>query len=144
VIAAGAGPAAPYGNDSLSRRVRGALAELFERDVDVFPVATGSAANGIALAALTAPWGAVLTHPDSHINTDEAGAPEFFTNGAKLVPVPRRDTKIDPDALRTMARRKVGDVHNIQPAVARRPRRSNRPHRSRRFAPDTRLPSGER
>jgi hypothetical protein len=56
---------------------RARFAEIFERDVDVLPVSTGSAANALSLAALTPPCGSVLCHRDSHIITDECGAPEF-------------------------------------------------------------------
>ena len=115
--AAAVGPAAPYANDPLSARVRHTLAEVFEHPVDVFLVGTGSAANGISLAALTPPWGAVLAHPNAHINNDEAGAPEFFTNGAKIVGVDGPNSKIAPTALYTAARRMVGDVHCVQPSV---------------------------
>ncbi|WP_327389652.1 threonine aldolase family protein [Streptomyces sp. 3213.3] len=90
---------------------------MFERDVDVFPVSTGSAANGLRLAALTPLRGSVLSHPESHINTDECGAPEFFTNGAKLVGAPGPDSKIEPDAPATAVRRRAGDVHSVQPSV---------------------------
>jgi threonine aldolase len=114
---AAVGLAAPYGNDTLSGSVRDRFAEVFEHPVDVLPVGTGSAANGIALAALTPPWGAVLSHPDGHINNDEAGAPEFFTNGAKILLVDGVHSKIDPDLLRAAVARKRGDVHSVQPAV---------------------------
>ncbi|MEU1851978.1 low specificity L-threonine aldolase [Streptomyces sp. NPDC019990] len=117
VAAAAAGYAQSYGNDPFTGSVRHRLSELFERDVEVFPVSTGTAANCLALAALTSPWGSVLCHPDSHINTDECGAPEFFTDGAKLVAVPGDDSKIDPVALRGAVRRRAGDVHSVQPSV---------------------------
>ncbi|MET3937107.1 low specificity L-threonine aldolase [Arthrobacter sp. OAP107] len=117
VAAAAAGNAAPYGNDPFTDSARHKLSEIFERDVAIFPVSTGTAANCLALAALTPSWGSVLCHPDSHINNDECGAPEFFTNGAKLVTVPGNDSKIDPGALHAAARRKAGDVHSVQPSV---------------------------
>ena len=117
VTAASAGLAVPYGNDPLSRAVSDKLAEVFEFPVDVFPVGTGSAANSIALAALTPPWGSILTHLDSHINNDEAGAPEFFTGGAKMVLVDGPNSKIDPGLLRVAVNRKRGDVHSVQPCV---------------------------
>jgi threonine aldolase len=117
VTAASRGLAAPYGNDELSAVVREKFAAVFERDVDVFPVGTGSAANGIALAALTPPWGSILAHPDGHIDNDEAGAPEFFTNGAKIVLVDGAHSKIDPDLLRAAVSRRRGDVHSVQPSV---------------------------
>ncbi|MFF8606277.1 threonine aldolase family protein [Streptomyces sp. NPDC015346] len=117
VAAAAAGHALPYGNDPFTGSVRRTLSEIFERDVDVFPVSTGTAANCLGLAALTPPWGSVLCHPDSHVNNDECGAPEFFTNGAKLVTVRGDDSKIDPGALLEAVRRKAGDVHSVQPTV---------------------------
>lgn len=117
VAAAAAGHSAPYGNDPFTDRARRRLSEIFERNVDVFPVSTGTAANCLSLAALTPPWGSVLCHPGSHINTDECGAPEFFTAGAKLVTVSGDDSKTDPDALRQAVRRRAGDVHSVQPSV---------------------------
>ena len=122
--AAAVGPAAPYANDPLSARVRHTLAEVFEHPVDVFLVGTGSAANGISLAALTPPWGAVLAHPNAHINNDEAGAPEFFTNGAKIVgvdgPTPNRPN-------RAVCRRAPdGRRRPLRAAVRRQPDPSDR------------------
>ncbi len=114
---ASVGQAAPYGNDQLSQAVAEKFGVIFEHPVDVFPVGTGSAANGIALAALTPTWGSVLTHPDGHINNDEAGAPEFFTNGAKMVLVDGAHSKIDPEKLRAAVDRRRGDVHSVQPSV---------------------------
>ncbi|MEU9447524.1 beta-eliminating lyase-related protein [Streptomyces sp. NPDC048277] len=117
VARAAAGPAAPYGADGITADVRRRLCEIFERDVDVLIVSSGSAANALSLAALTPPWGSVLCHRDSHINNDECGAPEFFTAGAKLVPLPGDDAKIAPGALRAAARHKRGDVHSVEPSV---------------------------
>ncbi|MGI5122014.1 threonine aldolase family protein [Marinactinospora thermotolerans] len=117
VVAAAGGQAPPYGADRISASARDRFDELFEREVDVLFVSTGSAANALGLAALTPPWGSVLCHHDSHINNDECGAPEFFTGGAKLVPLPGDDAKIDPDRLRVAARRKAGDVHSVQPSA---------------------------
>lgn len=117
VADAATGQVLPYGNDPFTDSARRRLSEVFEREVDVFPVSTGSAANGLSLAALTPPWGSVLSHPDSHINHDECGAPEFFTNGAKLVGVSGPDSKIDPGALRAAVRRRAGDVHSVQPSA---------------------------
>jgi threonine aldolase len=114
---ASAGLAVPYGNDELSRAVTEKFTAVFEHPVDVFPVGTGSAANGISLAALTPPWGSILSHPDGHINNDEAGAPEFFTNGAKMVLIEGAHSKIDPELLRAAVNRKRGDVHSVQPSV---------------------------
>ncbi|MEU6912890.1 threonine aldolase family protein [Streptomyces olindensis] len=117
MAAVSTGPALPYGADDGTATVRRALGEIFERDVDVVLVSTGTAANALSLAALTPPWGSVLCHRESHINNDECGAPEFYTAGAKLVPLGGADAKIDPDELRTAARHKAGDVHSVEPSV---------------------------
>ncbi|MEU5397147.1 threonine aldolase family protein [Streptomyces tibetensis] len=117
VTAAAAGQDLPYGADHHTASARGRFAEIFGCDVDVLPVSTGSAANALSLAALTPPWGSVLCHRDSHINTDECGAPEFFTSGAKLVSLPGDDAKIGVEQLHAAANRKVGDVHSVQPSV---------------------------
>ncbi|MBY6679017.1 low specificity L-threonine aldolase [Rhodococcus sp. BP-332] len=114
---ASTGLAAPYGNDPTSARLTTLMADVFERPVDVFVVGTGSAANGLALAACTPPWGSILTHPDGHITNDEAGAPEFFTDGAKIVLVDGPRSTMDPTALRAAVVRRRGDVHSVQPSV---------------------------
>lgn len=85
ILQANEGFALGYGNDDLTRRVERRFAEFFERDVAVFLVSTGTAANAIAIAHITPPWGGVLCHPQSHIATDECGAPEFFGGGLKLI-----------------------------------------------------------
>ena len=79
------GAALAYGRDDWTRRVERRFAEIFEREVAVFLVPTGTAANALALAHLTPPWGAVLCHDEAHIATDECGAPEFFGGGIKLI-----------------------------------------------------------
>ncbi len=119
VTAAAAGQAPPYGADSWTVSARRRFSEIFDRDVDVLPVSTGSAANALSLAALTPPWGSVLCHRDSHINNDECGAPEFFTGGAKLIALEGENAKVDGDELQAALRRKVGfgDVHSVQPSV---------------------------
>lgn len=116
LAAANEGAMPSYGADAISARVEARFAALFEREVKVLLVSTGTAANALALSVLTPPWGAVLCHADSHIENDECGAPEFFTGGAKLVHVPGAGAKIDPDALREAAQRNRGDVHCVQPA----------------------------
>ena len=74
---------------------RHSLAELFEHEVAVYLVTTGTAANALALAHLSPPWGAVLCYREAHIVTSEAGAPEFFGGGLKLVELAgrRRDDR---------------------------------------------------
>ncbi|WP_246740810.1 threonine aldolase family protein [Mesorhizobium sp. NZP2298] len=116
ITACASGQALPYGNDELTHTVEHQLAEVFEHAVDVFLVSTGSAANALALAAMTPPWGSILSHADAHINRDECGAPEFYTAGAKLVQLPGEAGKIDIDALAANATRMVGDIHSVQPS----------------------------
>lgn len=115
---AAAGRVDSYGEDPLTAKVGQRMAELFDRPVAVFPVATGSAANALSLAAIVPPYGAVYCHEASHINTDECGAPEFYTAGAKLVGLPGAHGKLTPDALsNVLARSGAGVVHHVQPAA---------------------------
>jgi threonine aldolase len=106
-----------YGADPLTAGVEKRLAELFEHEVAAFPVATGTAANALALATLTPPWGAVYAHAESHIEVDECGAPEFYTGGAKLVLLPGADGKIAADELAARLPGGKGVVHHVQPAA---------------------------
>src|ERR1700738_1039207 len=85
LAAASRGSDSSYGDDVVTGRLQAKLAALFEHDVAVFPVATGSAANALALANVVPGWGSVLCHREAHIATDECGAPEFYSSGAKLV-----------------------------------------------------------
>ena len=118
VNAANEGAAMPYGQDECSQRLESQFSELFETDVAVFPVATGSAANALALSVMTPPFGAIYCHAESHINADECGAPEFYTGGAKLVTLPGSDGKIQAaDLAMTLAKAGAGVVHHVQPAA---------------------------
>ena len=78
IAKANEGFALGYGNDDLTARVTRRMAEIFEREVAVFLVPTGTAANALALAHVSPPWGAVLCHAESHVAIDECGAPEFL------------------------------------------------------------------
>ena len=93
------GAAMPYGNDDLTQRLKQRFNKYFEAEVTMFPVATGSAANALALAVITPPYGAIYCHHESHINMDECGAPEFYTHGAKLVGLEGKNGKITADDL---------------------------------------------
>lgn len=97
VARANDGHARAYGGDALTKRVEAKFSEIFERDVAVYFTATGGAANGLALAALTPPWGMILTHEESHIQMDECGGPEFFTGGSKLLQVAGAGGKLTPE-----------------------------------------------
>ncbi|RBP15744.1 L-threonine aldolase [Roseiarcus fermentans] len=107
-----------YGADDFSARAAAALSEVFETKVAAFLVATGTAANALALSALARPWEAVFCHEEAHIHDDECGAPELFTGGAKLVGVAGEAGKLTPDALReTLARFPRGLVKSPQPGA---------------------------
>ncbi|MCH8918539.1 MAG: low specificity L-threonine aldolase, partial [Proteobacteria bacterium] len=114
---ANGGNAAAYGEDELSLAVEARIAEIFECDAAVFLMATGTATNAVALAAMTPPWGAVFCHPQAHINLDECGAPEFYTGGAKLMVLPDRDGKIAVPDIEAAAAKLDHGVHNVRPAV---------------------------
>ncbi|GBR71272.1 low-specificity threonine aldolase [Gluconobacter kanchanaburiensis NBRC 103587] len=90
-----------YGDDAVSRTLNARFGDVFETEVMVFPVVTGTAANSLALSALVAPYGAVLCDQSAHIGNDEAGAPEFFMHGAKLITLPSADGRMNPEAMRT-------------------------------------------
>src|SRR5262249_3976386 len=93
------------------------FAELFEKEVAVFLVPTGTVANALALAHVTPPWGAVLCHKDSHVATDECGAPEFFGGGVKLVGLAGEGAKISPATLRAALAGAWGGPHHVSPAA---------------------------
>ena len=118
VAAIGAGPAANYGDDLVTQRVQRRLGEIFERDVTAFPVVSGTAANALALGTLVPAHGAIFCHADAHIAVDECGAPEFFTYGARLVPIEGRQGKITPEGIENALRHfRTGVVHHSQPAA---------------------------
>jgi threonine aldolase len=107
---------AAYGGSPLDRAVGARFSEIFEREVAVFFVATGTAANGLALAAVAKPAGAVFCHRESHIVEDEFGGVEFLTGGARLVTVDGPLGKLDPGALEmAIDRFASGAVHSGQP-----------------------------
>ncbi|WP_323033448.1 threonine aldolase family protein [Paracoccus sp. (in: a-proteobacteria)] len=100
IAAANEGPVPSYGGDSITRVAQDRLRELFDApEAAVHFVVSGTAANALSLALLSPGWGKVFCHTDAHVQTSETGAPEFFTAGAKLVPVPGAAGKITPEAL---------------------------------------------
>jgi threonine aldolase len=116
LVEAGGGFAPAYGTSDLDKRVEKTFSEIFERDVAVFFVGTGTAANSLALASVNRPGGQVFCHREAHVNVDECNAPEFFATGAKLVPVDGPAGKITPDALTAAIGRFPPDfVHGGQP-----------------------------
>lgn len=114
---ANAGAAPSYGDDAWTARAKDRFRELFETDCDVFFVFNGTAANSLALAACCrAPHTRVLCHESAHIDTDECGAPEFFSGGAKLNPLPGAHAKLDAAAVARALHRGHG-VHYPKPVA---------------------------
>jgi threonine aldolase len=106
-----------YDGDEWSQQLDGAFSGLFGTEVRAFWVTTGTAANCLALAALCPPYRAILCHKDAHIEVDEAGAPGFFSGGAKLVLLDGLGAKVTPDTVAGACDRIRKDVHQVQPAA---------------------------
>jgi len=115
IIKANEGDSTPYGNDPLSTELQDKFSEIFEKDVIVFPTASGTAANALALSTMTPSYGNIYCHRMSHINTDECGAPEFYTGGGKLIPLTGIMGKITAEELHQSIGGK-GIVHHTQPS----------------------------
>ena len=111
IAANAAASARAYGEDEWSRKLDARFSEVFERDVRVFTVASGTAANAIALASAVAPWGAVLCHREAHIERDECGAVEFYAGGAKLTLLDGADAKVTGAAIEAAFANNWGDIH---------------------------------
>jgi threonine aldolase len=110
------GYAPSYGNDPVMTRVRDRLRDVFEApEAAVYLVATGTAANALAMSLACPPWGAVFCHRFAHAAEDECGAPEFYTGGAKLVLVEGAHGKMTPETLAaSLARTGASGVHGVQ------------------------------
>src|SRR3974390_1109172 len=105
-----------YGADDYTARALGMMNEIFETRTEAFLLATGTAANALALASLAQPFEAVFCHEEAHIHDDECGAPEFYAGGAKLVGIPGECGKVTPGALsETLSRFPRGQVKSAQP-----------------------------
>ncbi|MFD2263705.1 threonine aldolase family protein [Lacibacterium aquatile] len=118
LVAANQDTAKPYGEDEYTALAGRRFWELFECELVMLPVATGTAANCLGLACVTPPWGAIYCHQTSHIEMDECGAPEFFTGGAKLVKLPGHGGKIDAATLgEALSQAQIGSQHKVQPAA---------------------------
>ncbi|MGZ8143671.1 MAG: threonine aldolase family protein [Methylosarcina sp.] len=116
LLEASMGFSAPYGASDLDRKIEQRFNELFEREVAVYFVGTGTAANSLALAAVNRPGGVSFCHREAHLLEDECGAPEFFTQGARLAPVEGENGKMDPYRLKAeIDRFPPGFVHAGQP-----------------------------
>src|ERR1700692_1005912 len=96
--AANRGHVSGYGDDPWTARAADMIRELFETDCEVFFAFNGTAANSLALAAMCQSYHSILCHEISHIETDECGAPEFFSNGTKLLLLPGEQGNLAPAA----------------------------------------------
>lgn len=114
---ANAGFASPYGNDAATTQVCDLLRELFERDeLEVFFAFNGTAANSLALASMCQPYQSVICTDAAHVETDECGAPEFFSNGSKLLTAPHRQGKLTAAGVEALIERR-SDIHYPRPKV---------------------------
>jgi threonine aldolase len=116
LLAANDGHVRSYGEDPWTLRVADRLRELFETDCDVYFVFNGTAANSLALAALCQPYHSVICHQLAHVETDECGAPQFFSNGAKLLAVAGEQGKLTPASIAEVVTRRT-DIHYPKPKV---------------------------
>ena len=105
-----------YDGDAISASLNRVMSDLFETEVTVLWVATGTAANSLALASLCPPYGSVLCHKDAHIQNDECGAPEFYTHGAKLSLIEGEGAKIMADTLSAKLAATPGGAYSEQGA----------------------------
>lgn len=118
IIKAAQGTEKAYGADQYSLRLDQTFSELFDHDVSVFPVITGSAANCLALSTLCNPYSAIICHDEGHIINDESSAPSFFTHGGTLVPLKGENAKLTPQAIQEKLNQGwKGVVHRIQPEL---------------------------
>jgi threonine aldolase len=117
LVRANAGSASAYGDDAITRRLERRFCDLFERDVALFLVGTGTAANALALSQLSPPWGAVLCHAQAHAIVHECGAPEFYGGGLRLVGIDGDGGKLQPGAVAAALDRDFG-LRPHQPVAA--------------------------
>jgi threonine aldolase len=114
---ANAGTAQSYAEDDYSRKSEEKLSAIFEKEVRVFLVTSGTAANGLALSALTPPYGAVICHGEAHIAVDECNSPEMFTGGAKILGLHGPAGKITPAMIEKTLKGFIRGEHDPKPAV---------------------------
>jgi threonine aldolase len=112
--AANRGHVTSYGDDPWTAKAADAFRNLFETDCEVYFVFNGTAANSLALASLCQSYHSVICGDQSHVETDECGAPEFFSNGSKLLVAPSAEGKLTPDAIHELATKR-SDIHYPKP-----------------------------
>ncbi len=111
------GLARAYGDDEWTARLDEAFSSFFGTRVRAFAVATGTAANSLALATLSPPYGAIFAHAEAHIAVDECGAPGFFSGGAQLALLEGAHGRLQPDAVASALAAHPRHVHSVQPAA---------------------------
>ncbi|MCP6762107.1 MAG: low specificity L-threonine aldolase [Fischerella sp. CENA71] len=116
MIKANYGSAPAYGNDEWTQKAADSFRELFEIDCEVFFVFNGTAANSLSLAALCQSYHSVICHELAHIETDECGAPEFASNGSKLLLAKGNNGKLTPESIESIVNKR-GDIHYPKPKV---------------------------
>ena len=104
-----------YGDDEWTARASDHFRQLFETDCEVFFAFNGTAANSLALSSLCQSYHSVICSETAHVETDECGAPEFFSSGAKLTPLNGAHGKITADAVAAQLARDTRGVHHSQP-----------------------------
>src|SRR5436190_628218 len=105
-----------YGDDEWTNKAADLIREIFEKDCEIFFVFNGTAANSLSLASLCQSYHSILCHETAHVETDECGAPEFFSNGTKLLQLPGDNGKIVPGSIARAAQRRT-DIHYPKPRV---------------------------
>lgn len=113
---ANAGHQRAYGEDEWTARAADQFRQLFETDCEVFFAFNGTAANSLALASLCQSYHSVICSETAHVETDECGAPEFFSNGSKLLTARTEQGKLTPDSIREVALKRQ-DIHYPKPRV---------------------------
>ncbi|MEM9766342.1 MAG: low specificity L-threonine aldolase [Cyanobacteria bacterium P01_D01_bin.71] len=116
LLEANAGSAIAYGDDPWTQQATDQFRELFETDCEVFFVFSGTAGNSLALSSLCRSYHSVICHELAHVETDECGAPEFFSNGAKLLLGPGHHGKLTPEAIAQIVQKR-SDIHYPKPKV---------------------------
>src|SRR5213076_1923733 len=108
------GHAVSYGDDPWTARAADLIRDVFEMHCEVFFVFNGTAANSLSLASTGQSYHSILCHEIAHVENDECGAPEFFYNGMKVLPIPGASGKIDPSGIERMVKKR-SDIHYPKP-----------------------------
>jgi len=116
MLQANQGSAPAYGNDEWTQKATDYFRQLFEIECEVFFVFNGTAANSLSLAALCQSYHSVICHETAHIETDECGAPEFASNGSKLLLAKGENGKLTPEAIEAIVSKRL-DIHFPKPKV---------------------------